>query len=274
MLRGNLRAGTASVLEQRLPEILRNDAILLPDLLCFEVTRYNPRMLKKALRYCDVPRLDNYVHNVNFANKNSRNQPPLSFFILRFGNSKIDKMTKKFARQYLRLLHGEEPREYDDDAECDDSEWLLKHVMLMCSSAHWVTEVDAEHCYPCELNPANLVCTCKSNRSTTLCSHIIAITAMCVPGTYTKAYIEALLEQLCEKGKKAPHRPRNALGGQHIQPEGDSDDGGEADEPEADDAEGYSADEDDPGPQTETQAAKRKSRAADLEPRGISYSEL
>ena len=89
---------------------------------------------------------------------------------------------------------------------------------------------------------------------------------MCVPGTYTKAYIEALLEQLCEKGKKAAHRPRNALGGQHIQPEGDSDDGGEADEPEADDAEGYSADEDDPGPQTETQAAKRKSRAADLLP--------
>jgi hypothetical protein len=267
VLRGNLRASTANVLEQRLPDVLRHDAILLPDLLCFEITRYNPRMLKKALRYCEDPKLDNYLHNVHFANKHKSKQPPLSYFILRFGNTKYDKITKKFARQYLRLLHGEEPGEYDDDAKPEDNEWLLlKHVMLMCSSVHWVTEVDNEHCYPCELNPANLVCTCKSNRSTTLCSHIIAVTAMCVPGTYTKAYIEALLEQLAAKGKKAPHRPRNALGGQHIQPEGDSDDGGEADEPEKDDEEGYSADEDDPGPQTEKKAAKRKSRVDVLLP--------
>ena len=46
------------------------------------------------------------------------------------------------------------------------------------------------------LNPAHIVCTCKSSRSTTLCSHIIAITALCVPGTYDIDYLKSLLENL------------------------------------------------------------------------------
>ena len=109
---------------------------------------------------------------------------------------------------------------------------------------------------------AHLVCTCKSSRSTTLCSHIIAITALCVPGTYTIDYLKSLLENLAPKGKKAAHRPGNTLGGQRIQPQGDSE--AESDSDGEDDDEGYSGDEDDPGPATE-RAERAEAEAAGLD---------
>ena len=106
-------------------------------------------------------------------------------------------------------------------------------------------------CYPSTLNPAKLVCTCKRSRSITLCSHIIVVTALYVPGSYNLKGLQHLVQKLSEKGKHKAHRPRDALDGTRIQPDGDaradSDDEEEVDV----DADGFSADDDDPGEMSE-----------------------
>ena len=258
LLEGELRASTADVLLERLPTILRNDAIAMPDQLCFQLTHYSPHMLKKAVKLLSLPKTSTHIHVV----KVSRGETP-SYFVLRFKSS-YDKITQKLVKQYNNAMRGEEPGGYTLDPDEDTPLEHLKILMRVCSALHWVTGPELpKYCYPSKLNPAHLVCTCKSSRSITLCSHIIAVTALCVPGTYDIEYLKSLLENLAPKGKKAAHRPGNALGGQRIQPQGDSEAESDSSDGEDED-EGFSGDEDDPGPATE-RAEQAEAEAAGLD---------
>ena len=79
------------------------------------------------------------------------------------------------------------------------------------------------------LNPAELVCTCKGFRMVSKCSHEVAVTALyitdaaCVPGktSFDKTYLETLVEKVSAVSR-ASHRPRNTVGGAHIQPRDDT----------------------------------------------------
>ena len=79
------------------------------------------------------------------------------------------------------------------------------------------------------LNPAELVCTCKGFRMVSNCSHEVAVTALyitdaaCVPGktSFDKTYLETLVEKVSAVSR-ASHRPRNTVGGAHIQPRDDT----------------------------------------------------
>ena len=79
------------------------------------------------------------------------------------------------------------------------------------------------------LNPAELVCTCKGFRMVSNCSHEVAVTALyitdaaCVAGktSFDKTYLETLVEKVSAVSR-ASHRPRNTVGGAHIQPRDDT----------------------------------------------------
>ena len=79
------------------------------------------------------------------------------------------------------------------------------------------------------LNPAELVCICKGFRMVSNCSHEVAVTALyitdaaCVPGktSFDKTYLETLVEKVSAVSR-ASHRPRNTVGGAHIQPRDDT----------------------------------------------------
>ena len=61
------------------------------------------------------------------------------------------------------------------------------------------------------------------------CSHEVAVTALyitdaaCVPGktSFDKTYLETLVEKVSAVSR-ASHRPRNTVGGAHIQPRDDT----------------------------------------------------
>ena len=244
--KGRLRAGTTAVIEQRLPTILRNDAITMPDQLCFQITHYEPSMLRKAIKYLELRNTDTHVRPAEKPSSSSRKKKaaPTSWFVLRL-NGKFGKFTAKLVKQYASALNGDVPSSTSED-DLDTPLRILKHASDICAAAHWVSKGTPDMCYPCTLNPAHLVCTCKRSRSITLCSHIIVVTALTVPGTYNLTGLKHLVQKLCEKGKNAPHRPRAALGGTRIQPAGDSAaESSSEDEPENSD--GFSSDEDDPG---------------------------
>jgi hypothetical protein len=92
-----------------------------------------------------------------------------------------------------------------------------------------------------ELNPAELICTCKGYKVSSNCSHTIAVTALfitdaqCVRGwrSLDKVYLETLLEKVPRRTFRA-HRPRNIVAGTRIQPTDDTveeeGDGEESDE--------------------------------------------
>ena len=142
-----------------------------------------------------------------------------SFYVLRF-QSTHKKITKALADKYTCVLKGDEPPP-DANEATDDSLENLKRVMELCGALHWVCAAPTPGLvFDCDLNPGLLSCTCKSSRATTICSHIIAVTALYIPSTYSADYLQDLLKKLCKKGKKKAHRPRNALGGQYMQPEG------------------------------------------------------
>ena len=93
-----------------------------------------------------------------------------------------------------------------------------------------------------ELNPAELICTCKGFKVSSNCSHEVAVTALfisdaqCVPGrtSFDKTYLENLVEKVARVTFRAGHRPRNTVAGARIQPRDDTveeeGDGEESDE--------------------------------------------
>jgi|TARA_B110000027_G_C16027444_1_gene259222 hypothetical protein len=100
----------------------------------------------------------------------------------------------------------------------------LMSCIKICQSMHAVFNVPSGIYPPCDLNPLHLICTCKGFRKTSICSHIVAVTVFQEDEDgYDEAYLDSLLKKLCEKPKRASHRPNAVVGGARIQPHGDSD---------------------------------------------------
>jgi hypothetical protein len=239
-----MRAGTADVLTKSLPKILLNDSVAMPDTLNFEVRHYNPRVLRKALKYLDLKAPESHIKSLYSPSTKVCKHDMLSyaapcciyallvqpyamlctyqdtsFYVLRF-ESTHKRITKALAEKYTCVLKGDEPPP-DANEQTGDSLENLKRVMQLCGALHWVCAAPSPGLvFKCDLNPGLLSCTCKSSRATTMCAHIIAVTALYIPSTYSADYLRDLLKKLCKKGKKKAHRPRNALGGQYMQPEG------------------------------------------------------
>lgn len=167
------------------------------------------------------------------------------YYVLRF-KSKFDKLTRDLIKDYRDTLKGTPPSRYSDyvDAEAGSKEELLALIDI-CQSMHMVMPRGARPAgrfIASLLNPAELVCTCKGYRMTSNCAHEVAITAcfitdaMCVAGktSFDKTYLKTLLEKVSTVSR-ASHRPRNTVGGSHIQPRDDvveDDDVNEEDEEE------------------------------------------
>ena len=93
------------------------------------------------------------------------------------------------------------------DQSLSEAEAKLKYTTALCSSVQMcltLSENSADACYPCEMNPARLICTCKGFRGFSICSHVIAATALFVPNEYTAQYVEDLLEVI--KSKRGANR--------------------------------------------------------------------
>ena len=67
-------------------------------------------------------------------------------------------------------------------------------------------------CLPCRLNPLELWCTCKGFRHHCICSHVLAV-------THRRGSIDLNAELAPLAPRREAHRPRQAVGGQHIQPD-------------------------------------------------------
>ena len=143
-------------------------------------------------------------------------------------------------------LEGQEPKYYKPYCEADSgSKEELEALIDVCQSMHMVMSLGKG--FPpgsfisSELNPAELICTCKGYKVSSNCSHTIAVTALfitdaqCVRGwrSLDKVYLETLLEKVPRRTVRA-HRPRNIVAGTRIQPTDDTveeeGDGEESDE--------------------------------------------
>lgn len=220
---GQLRGSTDFVLTSTLPRILLNDTLTMPIELCMAPVHHSPHMLKKALKYLEADQNVTRVHEYKGA-----------FYIMRF-KADYPKLTKRMVRDYILTLAGDVPRNDKAFLDGTSGKECLIALIDICQAMHCVLtrkpDMVIEGDFPaCKLNPAHLTCTCKGFRMRALCAHVIVITAlyitdaMCIGDatSYDKTYLELLCEKLSTT-KPASHRPKNTVGGAHIQPHGDSD---------------------------------------------------
>ena len=219
VLKGKLRGSTDHVLTNSLPRILLDDTINMPRQLCFEPVNVNVRMVRKGLRLmAEEVTMVRVVGGI--------------YYVLRF-KSKFDKLTLRLVRDYKDTMVGTPPSRSPDyvNAPGGTKEELLALIDI-CQSMHSIMVRGSRPLgtfVSSLLNPAELVCTCKGFRMTSTCAHIVAITAlfitdaMCVPGktSFDQTYLETLVEKVSAVSR-ASHRPRNTVGGSHIQPRDDT----------------------------------------------------
>ena len=178
------------------------------------------------------------------------------YYVLRF-KSKFDRLRRSLIRDYKDTLVGTPPSRYPDyvNAPAGSKEELLALIDI-CQSMQMVMPRGGRtpgRFISSLLNPAELVCTCKGFRMTSNCSHEVAVTAlhitdaMCVAGktSFDETYLKTLLEKVSAV-TRASHRPRNTVGGAHIQPRDDTveDEEEEEEEEEAEECYECSDDED------------------------------
>ena len=207
-----LRVGTAKVLDHTLRRILLMDTAGIPKQLNFTPRHLSKAMLKKALRYLDED--DTRIQSYG----------PLTY-VLRF-KSAFAKLSKKLVAEYVKTLKGRVPDQAPryKNADEDDAKEQLLAVIEVTDSMHSVvcpTTVDEDWCSL--WNPAGLSCSCKGFRMCGLCSHVLAVTVWLDKTVgFDRAYLESQLEKLCEKPKRAAHRPRKTAEASRVQPHGDS----------------------------------------------------
>ena len=136
------------------------------------------------------------------------------------------KLTRALVGEYIKTLKGRVPDQAPryKNADEDDAKEQLLAVIEVTESMHSVvcpTTVDEDWCSL--WNPAGLSCSCKGFRMCGLCSHVLAVTVWLDKTVgFDRAYLESLLEKLCEKSKRAAHRPSKTAAADRIQPHGDS----------------------------------------------------
>ena len=201
--------------------------------LTFDSHCGKPRMIRKALRLmAEESTMIKCVSGI--------------YYVLRF-KSKFEKQTKALIKDYKDTLVGTPPSRYSAyvDANGGSKEEMLALIDIT-QSMHMVMmrgQRQPGRFISSLLNPSELVCTCKGFRMTSNCSHEVAVTAlyitdaMCVEGktSFDETYLKTLLEKVSAVSR-ASHRPRNTVGGAHIQPRDDTVE--DEDEDEGEDEEG------------------------------------
>ena len=90
----------------------------------------------------------------------------------------------------------------------------LEALIEVCQSMHLVMPLNGSapgSFISSELNPAELICTCKGFKISSNCSHEVAVTALfisdaqCVPGrtSFDKTYLENLVEKVAQVTRAA-----------------------------------------------------------------------
>jgi hypothetical protein len=150
-------------------------------------------------------------------------------------------------QDYKLTLQGEEPKYYTAYKEADSgSKEELEALCDVCQSMHMVMSLGKG--FPpgsfisSELNPAELICTCKGYKISSNCSHTVAVTALfitdaqCVRGrrSFDRYYLEQLLEKVVRRTFRTNGTRRPIVAGTRIQPTDDTveeeGDGEESDE--------------------------------------------
>ena len=94
LLKGSLRGSHEFVLLSTLPRVLDDDALGMPDDLCFSVECVGPRMIEKALEFIDNEK--KYIR---------KTRDGVLYFILR-QTSAFSRITHDLSKDYLRTLRG------------------------------------------------------------------------------------------------------------------------------------------------------------------------
>ena len=132
-------------------------------------------------------------------------------------------------------LEGQEPKYYKPyyDADSGSKEELVA-LCDVCQSMHMVMSLGKGfppgNFISSELNPAELICTCKGYKVSSNCSHTIAVTALfitdaqCVSGwkSFDRGYLEILLEKVARRTFRANGTRRRIVAGTRIQPTDDT----------------------------------------------------
>ena len=146
----------------------------------------------------------------------------------------------------MLTLNGEGPVHYKAFKDADGgSKEELEALIEVCQSMHLVMPLNGNapgSFISSELNPAELICTCKGFKVSSNCSHEVAVTALfisdaqCVPGrtSFDKTYLENLVEKVARVTYRATGTRRHVVAGNRIQPRDDTveeeGDGEESDE--------------------------------------------
>jgi hypothetical protein len=149
-------------------------------------------------------------------------------------------------QDYMLTLDGEAPVHYKAFKDADGgSKAELEALIEVCQSMHLVMPLNGSapgSFISSELNPAELICTCKGFKISSNCSHEVAVTALfisdaqCVPGrtSFDKTYLENLVEKVARVTHRANGTRRHVVAGNRIQPRDDTveeaGDGEESDE--------------------------------------------
>ena len=170
-LEGEMNASTASLLEVQLPRILKLDAALNSDQLCFRMkTEWIPTaMWQKALKLVQDP--------IKYIKAESVNADLNVYYVLSLSQDRYQSLTDQLVCQYKDLRKGFKPV---------NTSGKLERVLEIMEAVHTVEETlegdrrIALH----RSNPIGLKCNiCKTFAMLGICSHVLAITH-CIMKTY------------------------------------------------------------------------------------------
>ena len=218
-----------AVLMQTLPLLIQDDAISMPRALCFEPTMINSKIVKKAL--CLVEAEEASAQSmIRELTMDGRKVYVVGRFKSKVGKKltknsiavRIQKHSNAFEcifpdaftpcsilpQDYMLTLDGEAPVHYKAFKDADGgSKAELEALIEVCQSMHLVMPLNGSapgSFISSELNPAELICTCKGFKISSNCSHEVAVTALfisdaqCVPGrtSFDKTYLENFVEKV------------------------------------------------------------------------------
>ena len=196
----------------------------MPDKLLFEPEIVCKRMIKEALWYLEDSK------KRLCERRNASGEDVVAFHVLA-SKGQFKTLTKALVNDYWDVIMGfKDPSRTKAYKEADTLEHQLTALIRICQSQYYVMcDLDPTGDYPKtptneELNPNLLTCVCKGFRHSAICSHVIACNTLECFGDkrLSVRYLQAMLEKVADKPKKAPHRPRKTVGANRIQPTGDS----------------------------------------------------
>lgn len=221
------------VVQESIPQLIWVDYVNAPDALSFRADNVSDQMIAKAM---ELKRLDKGTGSHIFMESGGDGADVHIYILRRKGPA--DRLSRKLIQDYKSMCKGLNPTAIPrGNNRVQVAMESLQRTVDCCQSLHHIFHVDPEleECKPCMLdsiyNPLYLSCTCKGFCHHSICSHIMV--AHDLLGQYS---LSALSKRVGGRQKKRG-RPKQAVGGRHIQP----DSGGES-EDDIDNRHGVQAD--------------------------------